>query len=386
MKIEPYYEAVAEAEALIKKFQTGEEVPLVTGRPWLDDIMPVVNGNIITIGAGSGIGKSYELMRLMGNVMSKKLNPDAEEYVFLNISLEMQVFSLVTRELSRKTKVSKKDFLFDFDSVEEEIKEEFEAILRFMKKDKRMFINQQPTTPNQFYEATRKFALEHKNKKRIFIALDHMALLSPDGSEGRNQIIENFIMRVNQLKLEFKNLVFILLSQTNSSREERLEERSQRSQPRQSDLYYSGFTFQISDFVIIMVNPYKDKISEYSLIYPDMYPNLEEYYGPEDNRGRVSLESIGVIYYHLLKCRDADDATYIDIYGETLNFPGLEELREKKRQEKKPAVPVIDFSGKGMKDEAILGKSAKKVLQFNSSQNEGTKPFEQSTDKGGTKK
>lgn len=331
MQIRKFKDVAHEALEEIRQFQSGEKRIIKTGRPYLDDIFPVVNGTVITISAPSSVGKSFELMRVMNNIMDTSLNPTATNFVSLNITLEMKTFNLVLRDLNkrlRKTKVG---------IVTEEFSPEELALVEEYKKyisDDRQYISQDPTTPSKFYNACRQFILDNQDKESIIIGYDHLALTGADKGEGKNSTIEAVIEKVNDLKMEFKNVIFILVSQTNSDIQKRAKEKDRTSQPIQSDLYYSGFTFQISDYVVVLVNPFKLGIAEYSKLQTEHYPQLKDYFLEEDKNGRASLETYGVVYYHLLKCRESEDGQFPDIYAEDLNFGDVQKVRQQRKKEK----------------------------------------------------
>lgn len=334
MKIVKLKDEIQKAKNELYGYQTGRKKIITTGRPWLDDIFPIVNGSVVTIAAASGIGKSTEVMKVENNIMDVNINPSAENFVSLNVSLEMRLFNIVLRGLAEKTNKKKSKIIREKFSEEELelVNEYFEAF-----SDDRRYISQVPTTPNKFFEEVEKFAQEHSDKESIIISCDHVALIGSDAGGSRNSTIEAFIERVNDLKMKYKNLIFLLVSQVNSDFLSRLKEKDIMSQPRPSDLYYSQFTFQISDYVIVIFSPYKYGIGEYTKVYPDRYPNLEPYFTSKDKKGRYSLETYGVLYFHLLKVREADEATYTDIYAEDLIIQGLQERREQLKKEREEA-------------------------------------------------
>jgi replicative DNA helicase len=336
MEILKYKDVVKDAAKEIKTYQEGLKGVVKTGRPWLDNIFPVVNGSVITIGAGSGIGKSYELARILNDILDKDINPRSENFVTLNISLEMRVRSLLLRALHKKLGKSKKDILLEeFTEEEKALANEYFTSVN----DERQFISQVPTTPSKFYTGCKAFLTEHKDKESVIISVDHIALIGADRGEGRNQVIEAFIERVNDLKMEFENVIFILLSQTNADIIKRAKDRDNMAQPQDSDLYYSNFCFQVSDYVVVIFSPLKVGINEYATLNPDRYPHLQKYFLEPDKKGRVALEVYGVLYYHLLKIREGDSG-FIDIYAEDLNIPDLDNKR-KERKVEKPAAPTF---------------------------------------------
>lgn len=339
MQIQKIKDVVQESKKELWEYQTGKKKIIKTNRPYLDDIFPVVNGTVITVSAQSGVGKSTEMMRIVNNVMNTSINPTASNFVSLIVSLEMRVLNIILRGLNKHTKKKKSKIL-----SEEFTEEELELAKEYFKtlEDDRNYISQVPTTPNKFFEACKEFLDQHKDKETCLIAYDHLVLTNSDKGESRNTIIENLVERINDLKMLYKNVIFILVSQTNSELGNRAKDKDVMSQPRPSDLYYSQFTFQVSDYVVVINNALKNGIKEYSKIMPERYPNLKKYFLEEDSKGKVSLETYGVLYYHLLKCREADEGIYIDIYAEDLNIPELDKRREEIKKEK-PSLPKINF-------------------------------------------
>src|SRR5690606_25701486 len=76
----------------------------------------------------------------------------------------------------------------------------------------------------------------------------------------------------------------------------------------------------------------------YSKLYVDRYPELEEFFLEEDSKGRASLEGEGVLYYHLLKCREGG-SNYKDIFAERLFKV------EKKENNSSFSLPKLDKGG-----------------------------------------
>lgn len=329
MQIQKFKDLTVKAFAEIRQYQNGEKGIVKTGTPYFDDLFPVVNGSVIIFSAGSGIGKSYQLARIVENILNTTLNPTSSNFAVLHISLEMRVMSLILRGMSKniKSKTKKEILLEQFTEEEKEQANKYFLSLQ----DDRVHISQVPTSPKRFYEGCKQFLEDNKDKSSVIITVDHLALISADNGEPRNTIIEHFIERVNDLKMEYENAIFILLSQTNSEMQKRAQDKSIMSQPTASDIYYSQFTFQVADYVAIMINPTKYGIKEYSKIDPERYPNLEKYFLEEDKNGRVSLECYGVNYVHLLKCREGE-GLYLDIYAEELNIPNADKVRQEHKK------------------------------------------------------
>lgn len=318
MKIQPLKELVKEALIDVKKYQTGEKKILKCGRPYIDDVgIGLVNGSVCLVAAGSGVGKSYELARIQKNILNKDINPNADNIVSLNVSLEMRILSLVLRDLEGKLSKDKKNILLsEFSDEEKALVKEYYELLQ----DDRQFVCQSPTSVSDFKEGCITFLEEHKNKESCIVSVDHIVLISSDKGQNKNQVVESLVETINVLKMTYPNVIFILLSQTNSENQKRIKDKDRMAQPKDLDIYYSQFSFQVADYVVVITNPWKLGISSYSKLNPSRYPDLEDFFIDEDSKGRVSLDTEGVLYYHLLKCREGG-AHYTDIFAERLNLP-----------------------------------------------------------------
>ena len=109
MQIQKFKDLTNQAFKEIKEYQTGKKGIVKSGLPYFDDIFPIVNGSVIVFSAGSGVGKSWTLAKIVQNMLNKELNPLADNFAVLNVSLEMRVMSLVLRGMSTHIKKDKKD-------------------------------------------------------------------------------------------------------------------------------------------------------------------------------------------------------------------------------------------------------------------------------------
>lgn len=288
--------------------------PIYTQRDYLEyPLGGFIPGDVLTIAAGAGVGKSYELNILKNRIMNRDINPESEDFVFLDISLEMRVLTLMVRQLSQEMSISKKEIFFNRFTQDQQ---ERAKVIVDNWADKRFYVCQSETTAESFYAATKQFCEEHKDKKAVFISCDHLALLS-GGSGKKTSIIEDFLGRVNDLKLQYKNTYFILISQLNSDYFNRASEKDRNAEPKPNDLFYSSSIFHLSSYVVVKTNPSKLGITEYSKVKPDRYPHLDKYFTQPDNKGKVSFHTDDLLFYHLLKNREADPG-YVDIFVEEI--------------------------------------------------------------------
>src|SRR5690606_22369672 len=162
---------------------------------------------------------------------------------------------------------------------------------------------QTPTTPSEFYASVSEFLEEHKDRDAVFIALDHGLLMS--GSD-KQSVLEQLSENINQLKRRYDNVYFILLSQNNRGLLGRAVEKNNAAAPNASDVFGSSFLDQLCSFNIILYNPFKLGISQYMKVNPSRYEYLSEHFGEEDSKGRVSFETEGKIFAHVVKARESD--------------------------------------------------------------------------------
>lgn len=301
MEIKRLGDVARDAFKELKKLQTGERLLPKTGEEFIDShINCILPGDVILISALSGQGKTETLQRMKRKILSKEVNPHADNYVFLDVSLEMKVFNLVLRAVANKTKKLKAKI------ISEEFTEEEKAIVKELydsMNDDRQYITQTPTKSKEFYDRACEFLEEHKDKDAVFIALDHVMLLS--GSD-KQALLEELSEHINQLKLKFGNVYFILISQNNRSLLGRVAERNNNAAPNAGDVFGSSFLDQLCSWNIILYDAYRMGISEYMKVNPDRYEYLEKYFTDEDSNGKVSFNTEGLIFVHMIKTRESD--------------------------------------------------------------------------------
>lgn len=321
MEIKPLRELSKAAFTELKELQSGKKRLVKTGYDFIDThIGGLLNGDITIISGLSSHGKSETLFRMRENILNKEINPDADDFVFLDISLEMKIFNVILRGIHRKLEKSKKNILFEeFTEEEKQLVNDYYKSLQ----DDRQFVNQSPTTPEEFYNSAREFLLEHKDKKAVIISIDHILLLSGGDKKG---VLDVTMELINKLKLEFENSYYIVLSQMNRSLVGRAAEKDINSTPNSADLYGSEFMQQTASYSIIIFNPFKLGINEYSKVNAKQYDYLEEHFGEIDKKGKVSFPTLGKLFFNVIKVREGD-AVYKDLFIEDMNVPNLEKYK-----------------------------------------------------------
>lgn len=332
MAIKPLKAVAAKAKALLKKYQSGELKPIVTGRAWLDEIfgglMPM---DIVTIAGMSGGGKSFELQRIKNYVMNTKHNAGANNFVWLSHSLEMKFISNIIRDLNIQLKKTKKKILT------EEFTEEEKALVNDYfnnSTDDRFFINEEAVTPEVFETEMRTFLSSHRDKEAVFVDIDHIAL-QRDKNGNKKATVDEITEIINRLKKEFPNSYWIVLSQLNRNILDRIKEKDNQAMPNRGDVFQSDSMFFISDYLYVCHNPHRLGINQFSRANAEIYDYLEKHF-TEESKGKISFDTLGKIFYIVLKMREAD-ILYKDIYIEEVEIEG----KEKYKQPKEDALPDI---------------------------------------------
>lgn len=324
MAIQQTRDKVGRARAQLKAYQSGKIKVVHTNRPHLDATLSgLLPGDIVVIGGASGSGKTFELQTIRENVMDIEINPDAKDYIFLDYSFEMKLFNLILRGLNKVLNKSKKNILLnEFTEAEKALANRYVETLR----DERFYIEENPLTPEQFLAQSREFLSMNKHKKTVFIAIDHMALFK--NSQGdKKGTIDAVVESVNILKKEFPNVIFLLLTQLNRSILARIKDKDLNAQPNRGDVFQSDTMFHIADYLYIVHNPHRLGINQYLKVNPNHYDYLEDFFCEvEGVSKRVSFETLGNIFYHVLKIREGD-VVFKDIFIEKIESENVEMYR-----------------------------------------------------------
>ena len=294
-------EIPAEKRKLLS-FKKGTKRLIKTERPYLQQpwggLLP---STCIAIGGHSSAGKSHELDTLMGEIFDTDINPDADKYVWLNFSLEMPLFSLMLRMLSKQLGIPKEEILLD-DWTDEKLKTLKPYLDKWM--DGRYFLVDEPTGAEEYFSLVDNFCEEHKDKEAIFISIDHIVLMDADGNTTAS--VNSILRYTNTLKLKYDNVYFIYLTQFASAFFARLDDRDNRSAPRDSDSFYSSQIGQVADYNVMLVNPFSLSVTQWMNVNPERYPHLSKYMSEPDKNGKVTFETEGLLFYHLVKNREAN--------------------------------------------------------------------------------
>lgn len=326
MAIRPVREVAHKALKTLKRYQSGELKPVKTGRKWLDSIFGgLLPQDIVTITGASGGGKSFELQRIKNFIMDKENNPDAEQYVWLDNSLEMRLLSNIIRDLNQNLEKTKRNIL-----TQKFTREEEQMVNNYYKQiaDGRFFIDEEAVTSDEFEKTTREFLSLHVDKLSVFITLDHIAL-QKNGTGDKKGAVDGIIEAINRLKKEFPNVIWLVLSQLNRTILGRIKDNDIMAMPNRGDIFQSDTMYHISDYLYVCHNPYRLGITEFSRVKASQYDYLEDHFTEPDKKGKVSFLTLGKMFYIVLKSRESE-IIFDDIFIDDIKLDNIEKYKDQK--------------------------------------------------------
>lgn len=310
-----------EALKELNKFQRGERKLLKTGREYIDNHLGgILPRSGILIGAKSGGGKTVEYQRIMKGILENQ-----QDVAILNFMLEMSFLDMTIRDIHTLTKKKKSKIISE--GLTEEEKEIVKLYHEGMK-DGRQFYVQDDISSNDFYQLTREFCLQHKDKQYCVVGLDHLILVHGDDA------LSKMVKYTNKLRKEFPNFYFVYLSQLNRNDYGTSGERSNAMIPTTSLVYGSSEMEFLVSLVVIISNPFKQGILEYMKFKPERYEEYSKFYSDVDSKGFTSFNTLGNMFYHVCKIRESDNI-YDNLYVEQMDL-NEQELLKMKQDTQKP--------------------------------------------------
>jgi len=310
---------IDQAVRFINSVQHGDVQPIKTSYEHLNDMHMggIFPQSITTIVARPSHGKTYFMYRLTEDIMSDELNPSLSKAMLI-YNWEMSTPNILLSKFKVALKKPFSKILSEpFSEEEKQIVKEITDNYR----DERVIKVDRVLTPQYYYETTKYFLEQNKDKDYCFVATDHVGMVLK-GSSSKHVAMEELLEYQNELKKEYKNSVFINLAQLR--RDIELRWRSEDSnpfnhRPNSNDIYNADAMQQVSDVIVALVLPQKPGLDTYSRVKIDNYKHLEEHFSSLGSSGEyVPLRGDNRIYYEYLKVRMDDfDKSYL--YAELLN-------------------------------------------------------------------
>jgi len=221
---------------------------------------------IHTIGGMSGSGKTAILNQLESGIC--ELNPN-EELVVLSFNFEMLARNLVGRKMSKELNIT----IQNLHSGKENLKLsdiDYQRVLD--SKDK---LTKYPIyyvdTSGTVEDIIKTIMVFHKKfpNKGIFMTLDHTLLVNGSANEVERIVLVNLVKAIKAAIKYFKsigvNFAAAILTQLNRSIEEveRCGEPGSQNFPKKKDIFGGDALFQMSDVVMVTMNPFQQGMAAY---------------------------------------------------------------------------------------------------------------------------
>lgn len=291
-----------EAFSYLNKLQKGEKQLLRTGNEFIDcHITGLLPSDCILLSANSGVGKTKLLFDTLDQILDETINPNAKNIKTLEFALEMKFLNRVLRDTNKLTTKKKSQIL-----TEEFTEDEKLLVKRYYEnlQDDRRYICEESVTTKDFYDMTKTFCEMNKNADSLVICIDHVLLLKKE--DKFEDPLEALTSYINQLRKEFKNVYFLLLSQMNRGSLVNIKDRDNSMIPTTAMIYGSSHFEFLCSYIITLVDPFRLGVNQYLKVSPDRYDWLSEYQGDEDKNGKVSFNTMGNMFIFVLKTRESD--------------------------------------------------------------------------------
>jgi len=311
--LEHSVENVNSTVRFLTSLQKKEIVPISSGIDHLDKIClgGLLPDLCISVVSRSGSGKTYTINRIRKAIMQNQ----GDDIGVLLWNLEMPFFTLLLVELKKALKKPLKWIVSNLPTDDEKplyrkVADEF--------RDKRLTKIDEAVTPDEFYEVTKAYIEKNKDKRQLFIMLDHIGIIK---GKNKTESVGETVEHTNRLKLEYPGLLtFIILGQLNREIESRWKQEKtdpKSLSPLTSDVFSSDQLLFFSDVVMAQVIPQNVNMEQYVPVNKERYSYLNKHFidGNNPTSEYVRLKGVNRIYYHYLKVRlqDGEPTIYCDI-------------------------------------------------------------------------
>ena len=291
-----------EAFSYLNSLQKGEKQLLKTGNESIDcHINGLLPSDCILYAANSGVGKTKALFDTLDQILDEKVNPNAKDIKTLEFQLEMKFLNRILRATNKLTSKKKSKIL-----TEEFSDEEKEIVKRYYEnlQDDRRYICEESITTKEFYEMTKTFCKLNKESDSLIICLDHVLLLKK--TDKFEDPLEALTSYINELRKEFNNVYFLLLSQMNRGSLVSIKDKDNSMIPTTAQIYGSSHFEFLCSYILVFVDPFKLGVNSYLKVNAERYDWLSEFMQDEDKQGKVSFDTMSNMFQFVLKTRESD--------------------------------------------------------------------------------
>ncbi len=323
-----------EAFTYLNKLQQGDKQLLRTGDEAIDcHITGLLPSDCVLYAANSGVGKTKMLYDTLDQILDDKINPDAKNIKTLEFQLEMKFLNRILRDTNKLTSKKKSEILTNefTDEEKEVVKKYYESL-----QDDRRYICEESVTVKEFYEMTKTFCELNKESSALVICIDHCLLLKKD--DAFQDPLEALTSYINQLRKEFKNVYFLLLSQMNRGSLVNIKDRDNSMIPTTAMIYGSSHFEFLCSYIVVLVDPFRLGVNSYLKVNPDRYEWLKDDMQDEDKNGKVSFNTLSNMFKFVLKTRESDHP-YKNLFIKKMELTAEQFEKMKQSVEVKTDVP-----------------------------------------------
>ena len=323
-----------EAFTYLNKLQQGDKQLLRTGDEAIDcHITGLLPSDCVLYAANSGVGKTKMLYDTLDQILDEKVNPDAKNIKTLEFQLEMKFLNRILRDTNKLTSKKKSEILTNefTEEAKEVVKKYYESL-----QDDRRYICEESVTVKEFYEMTKTFCELNKESSALVICIDHCLLLKKD--DAFQDPLEALTSYINQLRKEFKNVYFLLLSQMNRGSLVNIKDRDNSMIPTTAMIYGSSHFEFLCSYIVVLVDPFRLGVNSYLKVNPDRYEWLKDDMQDEDKNGKVSFNTLSNMFKFVLKTRESDHP-YKNLFIKKMELTAEQFEKMKQSVEVKTDVP-----------------------------------------------
>lgn len=360
---------VLEAHKEIVSLQKDKSSLLVFGKDWLDkNLVAGINNKILFFGSRPGGGKTFHCSETINALLDKELNPTPTKVCRFN--LEMPTRTLLLQQISRTLKKTPQEVLNQPYTTEEKpiVKRIVGAFM-----DERIKNISKTLVGNDFKKFVLAFIKEIDNADNLINEPKLAKLLTGDEKEDKKikanfdyyrtkkvclidhlhiyrskEEIDNILLICNELKMQDKNLSFIIYFQFRRDIEDMWRDSKEKKVnpknmlPNSTFIYMSDVLQQVADAVVGMVIPQIYDLEEFASVYKERNEHLSEHFSSDNmDNTTVRLKGRNRIYYNFMKIRLLNSFDDPRLFCDILNPEYEEKLKKEDLNKPKPTFSTV---------------------------------------------
>lgn len=311
--------AIDDVVKQINSFQKGLIKPISTGIPMWD--LHLMGGFTPSTIAGivglSGMGKSYELERILSNIEDNY----GDNIVHIKCIWELSLLKIVVREMAKISGKNIREVLSK--TPENEVSNLYKQVCdRYRRKNK--FIQPLPLGAEEFYNDIKE-KIKLYPSTPIFVSIDNLQnCLIEKGTEKES--IDQILQKINFLIKEHPFIFFLIVNQQNDNYFDRIDN-PKRHPIIPKDIYSSSYYYKLCDTIVAKILPHRLGIEKFMVFNNHRYNYIDDKF-KNVGANTSTFKGYGNIFFQFLKSRDigCDEYDVQDLFVEKLfSLPEPEE-------------------------------------------------------------